>query len=151
MSNFKQLQQIIIEHSNNTTNWNDTISEWKLLYVTKGNSNCLCGKEISNLCHIQNVNNLTEFVIGNECIKKICPNDEIKGKTLNLFECISKLKKDNSKAPNKVLISYSKQQGILTEWEEQFSLNTYRKRKLSEKQLYWRIEINKKILANIKV
>ena len=43
MSNFKQLQQIIIDNSNKTTNWNDTISEWKLLYVTKGNSNCLCG------------------------------------------------------------------------------------------------------------
>lgn len=51
MSNFKQLQQIIIENSNNTTNWDTTIAEWKMLYIEKVEHEdyCLCGKEIKNL------------------------------------------------------------------------------------------------------
>lgn len=54
---------------------------------------------------------------------------------------MSVLRRDDEKC----IFSYCKQQGILYE----FSLNTYKKRKLSEKQSYWRSEINR--LNNIKV
>lgn len=154
MSNFKELIKKVTEFSNNSTNcWDKIKEEWELIDITKTDnySNCLCGKEIKELCYIQNKYNKEILIVGNECIKKVCPNTELNTKTHTLFDCINKLKKDKTKAPNKLLISYCKKKDILTDWEYEFSLNTYKKRKLSEKQLYWRKEINSKILNSVNV
>lgn len=152
MSNFKELLNILLTNST-TTDFNKAKDEWELVNITKTDdcSNCLCGKEIKELCYIKNKLNDNVLVVGNECIKKICPTTEFTTKSHTLFDCINKLKKDKTKAPNKLLINYCKKKDILTDWEYEFSLNTFKKRKLSDKQSYWRSEINRKILNNIKV
>lgn len=150
MSNFKLLIESLVSHSNTKeSDFTKLREEWELTDVLKQESwnECLCGKEIKELCYIKNKFNNNVLIVGNECIKKICPGGKFSTKTKQLFDSIRNLNKKGSL--NKLLINYCRDKEILNDWEYEFCLNTHSKRKLSDKQLEKKEAINTKILSKV--
>ena len=82
--------------------------------------------------------------MGISCVKKFL-DVTIK----QLFDCANRIHKNIESAPNAKLIQFSYERGWIDNWEKNFSLDTFRKRNLTEKQTSVRIRINRKILSRI--
>jgi len=147
MTDFKKLAKTLVENSI-ASNFKEAIEEWDLKHIQKADNwnNCLCGKDIKELCFIHNKKTDVEFIIGNECIKKICPGHPLLGKTNTIFDCLDRIRKDLTKAPNKALLLYAKNNNVLNDWEYKFTEDTRTKKKLTDKQINCRVKINKKLL-----
>lgn len=132
------------------TDFTKAKEEWILVNVEKHDdwNQCLCGKDIKELCYIKNKVNEKVLIVGNECINKICPSGNYSTKTKKLFASIKKLSKNNKL--DKLLIEYCFERKILNDWEYKFSLDTHFKNQLSEKQMNRRKIINEKILRSVK-
>jgi len=78
------------------------------------------------------------------CVKKFMglPSDPI-------FAAVKRVRKDGSKSLNAEAIDHAFGRGWINDWERGFSFATMRKRRLSEKQLNKRREINRKVLQNV--
>jgi len=131
-------------------NWDIAKLEWKLKEIYKLEENdepehCLCGHSIIEVCIIENQQTNNEAIVGNVCVKKFLglPSDKI-------FQAVKKIRKDNEKSLNAESIQYAYEKGWINDWEYQFSTNTIRKRKLSPKQINTRMQINKKMLNNMR-
>lgn len=83
--------------------------------------------------------------MGNCCVKKFIglPSDKI-------FKAVKRIRKDEQKPLNAEAIQHAYEKNWINEWEYSFSIDTMRKRNLSEKQLATRIKINQKMLNNMK-
>lgn len=147
MSNFKQLMETLQASSSiQTAEFTQLRDEWELINVKKddGWNQCLCGKGIKELCFIKNKLNNNILIVGNECIKKICPGGRFSSETKKLFTAINLLSKKG--ILNRLLIDYCKDKEIINDWEYEFCLNTHYKNKLTDKQTNTRNKINNKIL-----
>ena len=137
------------DSSNKTANFSELRHEWEFIDIEtdEAGSQCLCGKEIKELCYIQNKLNNNILIVGNECIKKICPSGNLADETRKIFSGIKTFNK--KRTLNKTLIEYSKEKGFIDDWEYNFCLDTFRKRKLTPKQKNRRNIIYDKILKSL--
>ena len=122
--------------------------EWKLyqIYEADEPDTCLCGHfPIIEICELQNKLNGNFATVGNCCVKKFIglPSDLI-------FQAVKRVRKDNEKSLNAEALQHAYEKGWINEWEYNFSIDTMRKRNLSEKQMKTRININEKMLANMR-
>lgn len=67
-----------------------------------------------------------------------------------IFASVKKVRSDIEKSVNIETIIFLSEKGLISDWEKSFYTDTHRKRKLSDKQIEKRIEINKKVLQIVK-
>ena len=67
-----------------------------------------------------------------------------------IFQSVKRVRKDNTKSLNAEALTHAHKKGWINDWEYKFSIDTMRKRNLSEKQLQTRIKVNEKMLRNMK-
>lgn len=67
----KKFMDTIIKYSL-SKNYDEAIKEWvEIDYSSSPHEDfCICGHEIEQNCHVQNIHNMRILVIGNCCIKK---------------------------------------------------------------------------------
>ena len=122
--------------------WQDAALEWKLVGIQwdKKGDHCICGHFIKEKCFIKNIVNGNHTIVGNCCITKF------KGEDLtSVFRALSQNK------VNAALIGYAYEEGIINEWELDFMLKLWRKRKLTWKQRNKFNEIKAKIYKACKM
>ena len=142
MSEYKLLEEIIV--LSQSKKWDQARLEWKLenIYFGDGRDSCLCGHfPIVELCQIRNKINQNTAIIGNCCVNKFLglPSAQI-------FQAVKRVRNDITKSFNMVSINHARSKGWINNWENEFYLSIFRKRELSEKQLFQKVQINKKIL-----
>lgn len=127
--------------------WGEAKLEWGLESVWREDEpdTCLCGHfPIIEICQLRNNRNKNTATVGNCCVKKFTdlPADLI-------FQAVKRIEGDIERAINVEAILHAREKGWINDWEEKFYLDTWRKRKLSGAQHAKRVQINKKVLANI--
>jgi len=140
--NFENLKAHILPLSE-ADDFNIARDEWKLVDVAMHDEfdNCPCGKDIKELCYIQNQINGNKTYVGNVCV-----NNFIGISTGNLFAGLKRIALDETANPNEDLIDHAYELGYIFENEYKFLMETRRKRKLSPKQLAWKLKINRRII-----
>lgn len=141
--NFDRLKEHILSLSI-ATEWSDAKNEWKLVGVEVREcwDSCPCGKEIKELCHIENQLNGRRTYVGNVCVNRFIGID-----TGNLFAGLRRLIDDDTANANEDLIVHAYRLGYIYESEYKFLMQTRRKRVLSMKQLEWKRKINRRIVS----
>jgi len=119
--NFKQLVENITHYSENKKNvnyskddkiyigslmrnWEKTSSEWEPMFTEENTEGvCECGRSIRNLCHIRNIVNGKELIVGSHCVNQF-ENKKMKEKVKNMSKAqiSSKKLKDNKKIRLKI-------------------------------------------------
>jgi hypothetical protein len=127
--------------------WEIAKTEWILneIYFSDEPETCLCGHfPIIELCELKNKENENIATVGNCCVKKFIglPTDKI-------FQAVKRIRKDGGKSLNGEAIKLAYSKKWINKWEFDFYEDTFRKRKLSDKQIQKRKQINEKILLNI--
>jgi hypothetical protein len=140
--NFERLRAHILPLSK-ASEWSDAKNEWRLVGIELQEdwNNCPCGKEIKELCYIQNQLNGNKTHVGNVCVNRFIGID-----TGNLFAGLRRIIEDETANANEDLIIHAYQLGYIHEREYQFLMQTRKKRILSLKQLEWKKKINRRIV-----
>jgi hypothetical protein len=140
--NFENLKAHILPLSEAST-FHQAKTEWKLVDVELHDEwdNCPCGKDIKELCVIENQLNGKRNHVGNVCV-----NQFIGIETGNLFPGLKRIAIDETANANADLIDHAFRLGYIFENEYKFLMETQRKRNLSAKQTEWKIKINRRIL-----
>jgi hypothetical protein len=138
-----ELMQEIIRLSQAAT-WREAKLEWELaeVFYQQEPDTCLCGHfPINEICVLRNRRNGHRAEVGNVCVKKFLglPSDEI-------FRALSRVAKDETKALNAEAVGHAHERSWINDWEREFYLDTMRLRKLSNKQLVKRKQINRLVL-----
>ena len=146
MSEYKLTQEII--QLSQSKVWDFAKLEWVLdeIYEADEPETCLCGHSpIIEICNLRNKINGQFATVGNCCVKKFIglPSDLI-------FQAVKRVRKDKQKSLNAEAIQHAFQKKWINEWEYKFSIDTMRKRSLTGKQLQTRMNINEKMLHNMK-
>ena len=128
-------------------NWDEAKLEWSLdsIYFSQEAGRCLCGHmPIKEHCVLLNCHNGNEVIVGNVCVKKFLGLDSD-----TLFQALRRISSDPTRALNADTVDYLYRQKLLTSWERGFYLDTLRKRKLSQRQMAKRVEINRFIIGYV--
>lgn len=146
MAEYKLIENILARSSH--LDWDRAKSEWALkeVYEAEEPETCLCGHyPIIEICILLNSHNKNTAIVGNCCVKKFIglPSDKI-------FQAVKRVRKDKTKGLNAEAIQHAHDKGWINKWEFDFSIDTMRKRNLSDKQLATRIKINEKMMRNMK-
>lgn len=146
MSEYRLTQEII--HRSQAKTWDEAKLEWQLVevYQQEEPDTCLCGHfPINEICVLRNKRNQHTIEVGNICVKKFLglPSEKI-------FQALRRIAKDESKALNAEAIQHAYERGWINDWEKQFYFDTMRKRRLSDKQLAMRKQINHLVLHQTK-
>ena len=128
--------------------WDEAKLEWKLSFIeilpNENHWECLCGYyPIKELCHIINKKNGNRKIVGNQCVKKF---------DFGAHKIISNIKKVTHKhdaSLNPETIQYAYKHKMINNWEQEFYMDTMRKRNLTDRQMSKRMHINKKIVCGI--
>lgn len=142
----KQLAQAIVARSF-ASSWAQAKREWALesVYFASAPDECLCGHfPIIELCVLRNQQNGAEAIVGNVCVKKFLglPSDRI-------FNGLKRIQANTAAALNEAAIRYAHTRSWINDWEQDFYLNTWRKRELTGAQAAKRREINELVLARV--
>ena len=149
MKKFKLFDEIV--NLSDSEDWDYAKLEWHLEGFDRADRNnpetCLCGKpHIIDVCILRNSKNNQSARVGNVCVKKFMnlPSDKI-------LACFKRIQKDPENALNAETIKHAHVNGWLRGDDKKFINSTNRKRKnnLTDKQLEWRTDINKRIIANL--
>lgn len=140
--NFEKLKAHILPRSV-AQDFNAARSEWDLMFVelSEEPDNCPCGQQILEHCYIRNRLTGQETYVGNVCINRFLGID-----TGNLFEGLKRIRDDHSANANEAVIEYAHSNGFLFPNEYQFLHSTKLKRRLSGRQLAWKVKINQRII-----
>lgn len=127
--------------------WDLARFEWEINHIYREvGRTCLCGHNpITEICVLKNKTNGNLVEVGNCCVQKFMAIASNK-----LFEAIKRVKADDNRSLNADVIELAHKSSIITDWDRDFYLNTWRRRSLTEKQIVHRKRINKKILTKIK-
>lgn len=146
MSIYKLTNEILQKSQSKT--WDAAKAEWVLdqIYESEDPETCLCGHfPIIEICILENKLNKNLVTVGNCCVKKFI------GLPSNLiFQAVKRIRRDIKKSLNPEAIMHAYKNGWINNWEFTFSMNTCRKRVLSERQTEVRIRVNEKMLNNMK-
>lgn len=120
--------------------WIQAKLEWSLHNVWESSEpqECICGHfPIIEICEIKNKLNGNIAEVGNSCVKKFMglPSNSV-------FRALKRVRKDISKSLNKEAIELVFHKKLINDWERAVYLNIMRKRKLSEKQVQVKREVN---------
>lgn len=143
----KELTDAIIKNSL-SPKWDTARLEWKLIDISrsKDDETCVCGHyPIREICTIQNRNNKNSLDVGNCCVKKFLGLNSEK-----LFASYRKVVKTPQSSFNPAVIEMVFRKKIINNWEYKFYLDTWRKRNLSDNQLFYRKKINNDIISAIR-
>ena len=142
-TNFERLKEYILSKSI-SDNFYIASREWRVvrIFISDDPTQCPCGQVIYEWCHIENRETEKQTIVGNVCVKHFMGVD-----MSPFFAGAKRLRKDSRKGPNKALISYAAQHGLINEWETEFLINVMSKRVLSDKQIACRDKISNRILA----
>ena len=133
--------------------WPDVLDEWELELVEpldpeQDAETCLCGHHpIRELCHMHNKLNESMCIVGNCCVKKF-GKPEFEG-TDKIFDAVHKIKADITASANNELLLHARKRRVLTDKEFNFYSDIWRKRKLSDKQQRWKLDLNRKIIESV--
>jgi len=146
MSEYKLAEEII--KLSKADRWDAAKIEWALseVYEADDPETCLCGHfPIIELCVLKNTINNNLAFVGNCCVKKFIglPSDKI-------FQAVKRVKQDNKKSLNDEAIRHAYNRGWINCWDKNFYMNIMRKRNLTPNQRDKKIQINEKILRNMR-
>jgi hypothetical protein len=146
MSEFQLTSEII--RRSEAKNWDAAKLEWRLkdVYEVEEPLTCLCGHfPIIEVCILQNKLNNQLATIGNCCVKQFIglPSDKI-------FKAIKQVAKENEKSLNAEALQYAYDHRWISDWEQDFYFDIMRKRVLTTKQTVKKLQINTKIIRNIR-
>lgn len=146
MSEYTLTKEILSR--SHSASWDEAKLEWKLhnIYEVDEFETCLCGHyPIKEVCVLQNSRNQNMATVGNCCVKKFIglPSDLI-------FQAVKRVRKDGEKSLNFEAIAHAYAKGWINDWEFKFSVDTMNKRKLTGNQLEKRMQVNHKMLNNMK-
>lgn len=135
-----------------SSDWELAKSEWILIEIGidwSVQSTCLCTHfPIKYLCHLWNENTNKRVIVGNCCVTKFFK----KQLSVNIiFSAFKRIIENIYNTLNKQSIMFLFERGWLNEWEQNFYHNVCRKQYLSEKQSKKVMEINVRILKNLKI
>jgi hypothetical protein len=141
--NFEALRAHIIPFSV-SQDFSTACLEWTLqsIEISEEWDSCPCGKDIKEHCYIHNRLTGASTYVGNVCINRFMGLD-----TKPLFAGLKRIKQNWEAAPNEALIAHAMSKGYLYGSEPEFLVRTARKRILSERQMAWRMKINRRILS----
>lgn len=145
MSEYKLTAEIL--RLSNAANWAAAKSEWSLaeVYESEEPDQCLCGHfPIIEICVIWNKRNGNKAIVGNVCVSKFLdlPSD-------NIFRSLKRIAKDDTLSLSVDAINHAHAKNWMNDWEKIFSLDTRRKRNMTQKQMEKRIQINEKVLIRM--
>ena len=122
-------------------NWDEAKLEWELVTIIwrEEGGNCICTHFIKEHCQIENIINGNNTVVGNCCINQF---PRISGDVVDLNSCFRALK---NKRINPALVDFARDQNIINDWEMNFLLDLWLKRKLTYKQQLKKDEISRMI------
>ena len=145
MSEYKLTQEIISLSVADI--WDLAKQEWLLeIYEADEPDTCLCGHfPIIEICILHNKRNNNTATVGNCCVKKFIglPSDKI-------FQAVKRVRKDRTKSLNAEAIEHAFQRNWINGWERNFYLNIMRKRSLTSSQLQKKMQVNEKMLNNMR-
>lgn len=147
MNNFNILCEEIISRSESKA-WGEAKLEWQVLEMEEADRDdpetCLCGKyPIIDVFTLKNKKNGNLVRVGSSCVNKFI----IKNKNFDGYKRISK---DEKKSVNIGLLRFAKDNNWISLRDFSFYVDIIDKRKLSEKQLKWKISINNTIIDKIR-
>lgn len=146
-SRFRLIREII--DRSEADNWQEARLEWRLADIYFADSDdpgtCLCSHfPIIEHCVLRNRLNAARVEVGNVCVTRFMGINSNR-----VFRCLSRIMEDDSRAMNPDTIEFAFAKGLLSDWEREFSLDTWRIRKLSSRQAGKRVEINRMVLQHI--
>lgn len=146
MSEYRLSKEIIA--LSKSKNWEQAKREWELVEVFEEDvpGTCLCGHfPIIENCIISNRETNNNATVGNCCVKKFLnlPSDDI-------FKSIKKVRKDETASMSGSTIDFANEKGWITDWEYNFYCDIFRKRSLSDRQIYYKVKVNQKIMGRLK-
>lgn len=147
--NFERLRGAILPLSR-ADDWIAAKKEWELVNISQAEpaepETCLCEHHpILELCEIRNRLTRHRAIVGNQCVRRFLGLE-----SEALFRGIRRIRKDISKSMGADLAVWLFERGLITQWEYEFQVSTFRKRILSNKQSHHRQQINQKALRAIK-
>lgn len=145
MSEYKLTSGLIALSVSDT--WDEAKLEWGLEHIWREDEpdTCLCGHfPIIEICFLRNRRNNNSAIVGNCCVKKFTnlPSDLI-------FQAVKRIQENEERAINPETIDHAHEKGWINNWERNFYMSTWRKRKLSGAQHTKRVQINQKVLLRI--
>jgi hypothetical protein len=145
MANNKLISEVL--QNSVAPTWDEARLEWHIenIYQVTEPQECACGHfPITELCEIKNSKNENVITVGNHCVQTFIGLNSNK-----LFNALKRIKGDDKSACNPDVIELAYKQNILTGWQRDFYIDTWRKRNLSDKQMTQRATINRKIILGI--
>lgn len=137
-SNHKKFKEVLLMYSQ-STEYAPAIKEWKFLYTTEKENNCICGHHIVKNCVFENKYNNTLITIGSTCVKKFFGVDYS-----DLFDIKNLLKKYTLK-----LLQYALTENIINRFEYDFLDGLPKFRKYSDKQRVLFFKLHERICTQI--
>ena len=103
-SDFQNLVKQILKLSNSQI-WGEAKLEWQLvnLSLQEHSDHCICGHEIKEQCHIENIKNGNKTIVGNVCIFQF-----LNLKTAGAFKGLKRIQQDITANCNEALINYAR-------------------------------------------
>lgn len=145
--NFEALKKYILERSQ-AQEWTEATKEWDclLIYQSPGGK-CVCEHHpITDHCVIRNRITAKQATVGNVCVDRF----GTMAYADLAFQALKRIIADPSKHANESLIQLARTSGVINDWEENFYRDVWRDKKLNVKQNAKILQINKKIIANMK-
>lgn len=137
-TNNKKFKEVLLAQSE-SKDYNSAIKEWKLLYVTEKENNCICGHHIIKNCVFKNKHNSSVITIGSTCVKKFFGLDYS-----DHFDIKTIMKKYSLK-----LLNYCLEEKIINQFEYNFLDSLPKFKKYSDKQRVMFFKIHDKIFSEI--
>lgn len=148
--NLKHLQKAIFPLSQEQADWDKTVLEWELVDIhQEDDGTCPCTHyPIVDRCLIHNRVTGNDIEVGNICVQRF--GGTIAKDTKQSYAGLKRIKKDpwRSRASPE-LIRLALGQGIITQKDVDFYLDTIAKRSLIGRRQQWRVDINRRIVAGM--
>jgi hypothetical protein len=121
-------------------------AEWRWIALLDGSAApCLCGRPVSgDACLIEHSSKGARA-----CIGSCCAQDLMGWPAKNIFAGWRRVREDLHKPFNEDFVAFAHANGILSDWEDRFYRDTWRKRALSAEQEAKRVQVNRKALRVI--
>ena len=143
MSEYRLFSEIIDRSA--AKEWEQARAEWRLVNIYEDPDNtCLCGHHpITEICVLFNEVTGERAEVGNCCVKKFGSKQHL------VVPGIQRIRESIGAALTFPAIEFCFDQGIMRREDTLFYLDTFRKRILTERQLWRRKKINEEVLRAI--
>lgn len=126
--------------------WDQAKLEWEVINVHKVDEpeTCLCNHyPIIEICSIKNECTGEEARVGNCCVKKFNEDSD------KIFRAVARVRKDIERSLNAETLRLALKNEWILDKDYVFYFSVMRRRRLSDKQLAWKKDINRKITNKV--